>query len=165
MSSPPETVRLPSSLRLQPVPAPLDRSQSSLSTETVTVDQLHSFPCRVCLNDGLIGERMLLVSYDPFLGNSPYRGAGPIFVHADPECKPYDQKSAGGMLPDQQRRRLLSVRAYNDRHMMVDAEVVQGDGLVELSERFLADPVVDYLHVHNARPGCFAVRIERALPS
>ena len=64
--------------------------------------------------------------------------------------------------PEQQRRRLLSVRAYDHRDWMVDAEVKEGRELESLIDRFLADPKVRYLHVHNARPGCYACRVDRA---
>lgn len=106
--------------------------------------------------DGKLKEEMLLLSYDPFLGDSPYSGAGPIFVHKEP-CAPYQ----GVDVPEQQRRRLLSLRAYDRRHMMVDAEVLQGIELQEVASRMLEDNGVEYLHVHNAKPGCFAVRVER----
>jgi len=65
-------------------------------------------------------------------------------------------------VPEQQRRRLLSVRAYNRDHMMTRADVVEGSMLEQISGELLSDPEVDYLHVHNAKQGCFAVRIERA---
>ena len=65
------------------------------------------------------------------------------------------------MIPDQQRRRLLSVRAYDERHYIVDAEVVPGTELETLIDRFFADPRVAYLHVHNARRGCYACRVDR----
>jgi hypothetical protein len=100
---------------------------------------------------------MLLLSYDPFLGNSPYSGPGPIFVHQE-HCTPYQ----GTKVPEQQRRRLLSLRAYNDQHMMVGSEVVQGSELEEAAGKMFEGTEVEYLHVHNAKPGCFAVRLERA---
>jgi hypothetical protein len=65
-------------------------------------------------------------------------------------------------IPEQQRRRLLSVRAYDDRDWIVDAEVTPGEQLATLIEKFFADPRVRYLHVHNARRGCYACRIDRA---
>jgi hypothetical protein len=99
---------------------------------------------------------MLLLSYDPFLGESPYSGPGPIFVHQE-HCTPYQ----GTQVPEQQRRRLLSVRAYDGRHMMVGSEVLQGAELEEIARRMLEGTGVEYLHVHNAKPGCFAVRVER----
>lgn len=44
----------------------------------------------------------------------------------------------------------------------MDAEVKEGMELESLIDRFLTDPKVRYLHVHNARPGCYACRIDRA---
>ena len=64
-------------------------------------------------------------------------------------------------VPDQQRRRLLSVLAYDAEHSMVDAEVASGAELEALIERFFGNERVDYLHVHNARRGCYACRVDR----
>jgi len=99
---------------------------------------------------------MLLLSYDPFLGDSPYSGPGRIFVHQK-HCTPYQ----GTEVPEQQRWRLLSVRAYNGQHMMVGSEVLHGSELEEVAGKMLGGTGVEYLHVHNAKPGCFAVRVER----
>ena len=98
---------------------------------------------------------MVLLSYDPFVGRSPYSGPGPIYVH-DRECAPFD----GEELPEQLTRRLLSVRSYDERHMLLDAEVIDGKELADTAQRLLHGDG-SYLHVHNARPGCFAARIDR----
>jgi hypothetical protein len=45
---------------------------------------------------------------------------------------------------------------------MRDADVVDGRELEAVVERFFANPRVSYLHVHFARPGCYACRIDRA---
>jgi hypothetical protein len=123
----------------------------------LTADEANSHPCRRCLQDAEAGEAMLLVSYDPFLGDSPYRGAGPIFVHAR-DCDPYP---GGNGVPDQLRRRLLSLRAYDDGHMLTGAEVVDGSRLEETVAVLFSDDHAAYIHVHNAKPGCFAARIDR----
>ena len=123
----------------------------------VLVERPQSAPCRRCLQDIEPGEQAVLVSYDPFRVASPYRGASPVFVHAEP-CEVY----VGQAVPEQQRRRLLSVRGYDDDAMMVDSDVVEGDGLASLLDGFFADPRTSFVHVHNARPGCFAVRVDRA---
>jgi hypothetical protein len=44
---------------------------------------------------------------------------------------------------------------------MIDADVVEGALAAELFERFLGKPAVSYLHVHNAKRGCYAARVER----
>ena len=45
---------------------------------------------------------------------------------------------------------------------LLDAEVDEGVRLETLIERFFADPRTAFLHVHNARRGCYACRIDRA---
>ena len=138
-------------MRVTPLPAPLTDDPGAVR---VRVDKPNAYPCRRCLQDGEVGETMVLFSYDPFVGASPYSGPGPIYVH-DRDCTAFD----GDDIPDQLTRRLLSVRAYDDRHMLVDADVVEGVELEDTAERLLRDAT--YLHVHNARPGCFAARIDR----
>jgi hypothetical protein len=119
----------------------------------VRVDKPNAYPCRRCLRDGEVGETMMLLSYDPFVGASPYSGPGPIYVH-DRDCTTFD----GEEIPDQLTRRLLSVRAYDASHMLVDADVIEGAELEDAAQRLLRN--ASYLHVHNARPGCFAARID-----
>lgn len=53
----------------------------------ITVTEAGGTPCRRCLQDAVPGEQVHLVSYDPFGVDSPYRGASPVYVHADP-CPP-----------------------------------------------------------------------------
>ena len=45
---------------------------------------------------------------------------------------------------------------------MVDAEVVDGAAAAPLIERYLARADVAYLHIHFARRGCYACRVDRA---
>jgi hypothetical protein len=138
-------------MRVIPLPAPLTDDPGAVR---VRVDRPNAYPCRRCLRDAEPGETVLLRSYDPFVGRSPYSGPGPIYVH-DHQCAAF----AGDGVPDQLARRLLSVRAYDDDHMLVDAEVIDGKALRAEAQRLLRD--ASYLHVHNARPGCFAARIDR----
>jgi hypothetical protein len=67
-----------------------------------------------------------------------------------------------GDLPSYLTARVLSVRAYDQSDEMVDAEVVPGPEAAALFERFLARADVAYLHVHYAKRGCYACRVERA---
>lgn len=121
-------------------------------------------PCRRCQLDSKVGDEMLLISYDPFLGDSPYRSASPIYVHSKPSCKLAAFGASGGFLPEQQRSRLLSLRAYDAKHMIQDAEVVDGDRALETLERMLGEGApAEYCHVHYAAHGCFAVRVERGV--
>jgi hypothetical protein len=138
-------------MRVTPLPAPLADDPGAVR---VVADQPNAYPCRRCLQDAEPGEPLLLLGYDPFLGSSPYAGCGPIYVH-ERDCEPFE----GEGIPSQLTRRLLSVRAYDDDHMLVDADVIDGTSLDGEAQRLLAGAA--YLHVHNARPGCFAARIDR----
>lgn len=145
-------------LKWVPLPEPIGLPPADILV-TRTADESNAFPCRRCLKDGQSGETLHLISYNPFPANaknSPYQGPGPVFVHTK-DCAKY----TGYELPEQQRRRLLSVRAYARGHIMVDAAVLQGDELVEKAGRMFEDGKVGYLHVHYAGPGCFALRVEK----
>ena len=65
-------------------------------------------------------------------------------------------------IPQVLEKRLLSLRAFSAEGMLLDAEVSEGAGLRGTIERLLSFPAVAYLHVHNARPGCYAARVDRA---
>ena len=60
------------------------------------------------------------------------------------------------------RHRLLSIRGYDAAAMMVAAEVVTGSDLEDTIQRLFANESVSYLHIHNARPGCYNCRVVRA---
>lgn len=124
--------------------------------QRAAVTEPNTAPCRRCLTDIEPGEDRVLVSYDPFTVDSPYRSASPVFVHAA-ACTRYE----GVEIPEQQRRRLLSLRAFDAAAMMREADVVPGTELSSALDRMLADGEVEFIHVHNAKPGCFAVRVTR----
>jgi hypothetical protein len=126
--------------------------------ERVVVDAPDAYPCRITLEDAAPGEEVLLLSYAHQPAGTPYASAGPIFIRRTAVAT----RTLINEVPEQQRRRLLSVRAYDHRGWMVDAEVQEGRDLEVLIDRLLANPQVSYLHVHNARRGCYACRIDRA---
>jgi len=121
------------------------------------VDEPNSAPCRISLQDAEVGEEVLLFTFRHQGGASPYAASGPLFIRRS-ATQTFD---AINVIPDQQRRRLLSARAYDERDYLVDAEIAPGTELETLIGRFFADPRVAYLHVHNARPGCYACRVDR----
>lgn len=135
-----------------------DAELAQHGAKRMQVESEHSYPCRVSLEDAQVGEQVLLLNWRHLDSASPYRASGPIFVreHAHAATEFVD------VVPEQQRRRLLSVRAYDADDMMRIAEVVQGDALDAQIRNHFADPSIRYLHVHNARPGCFACRVDRA---
>jgi len=123
-------------------------------------DERPGFPCRVSLRDADIGERLLLLNYEHLSVASPYRSGHAIYVRENAiEAHPEVNE-----VPDVLAVRLLSIRAFDEAGMMRAADVVQGKDVVPVIQRMLGDAKVAYLHAHNAKPGCFAARISRALP-
>ena len=123
-----------------------------------TADQSPGFPCRVSLRDAEVGETLLLLNYEHLAVATPYRSRHAIYVREFAE----ETRVAVNEVPDVLRRRLLSLRAFDKNGMLLDADVVDGHEVEPLIERMLADAKVDYIHVHNAKPGCFAARVDRA---
>ena len=66
-------------------------------------------------------------------------------------------------LPEVIASRLVAARAFDAEHMMIDADVAEGEvATAALFARLLDDPKATYLQVHYARRGCYAARVERA---
>jgi Protein of unknown function (DUF1203) len=124
----------------------------------VRADQPVGFPCRISLEDAPVGEELLLLPFAHQDSRSPYRASGPIFVRRGR----HQAARIVNALPSYLTLRPLSVRAYDAADEMVDAEVVDGTEAAPVIERFLGRADVRYLHVHFARRGCFACRIDRA---
>jgi hypothetical protein len=124
----------------------------------VVADEKPGFPCRVSLEDAEPGEALWLLHHVHHDVPGPYRASGPIYVREQAVAA----TPAPGEVPAMLRPRLLSLRAYDAHGMLRDADVCDGTALESVVTRLFADPDVAYLHVHNARPGCFNCRIERA---
>jgi len=128
-----------------------------IGAQRVHADEPDAYPCRVSLTRVAVGEELLLLNHaHQTTATSPYRAAGPIFVSRSAETGAYRDE-----LPPMLRDRLLSLRAYDAKAFIVDAEVAEGDDVLRVIERFFADPQVAHIDAHFARRGCFAARIER----
>jgi hypothetical protein len=121
-------------------------------------DRRPGFPCRVSLQDAEPGETLLLLNYEHLPVTSPYRARHAIYVRENAQTA----EPAVNEVPEVLRTRLLSLRAYDHSGMMVEADVVHGSDVEPVIERILSEENVDFIHVHNAKPGCFAARIDRA---
>jgi hypothetical protein len=120
-------------------------------------DAKPGYPCRVSLTDAEPGQEVILTHFEHHPVDSPFRASHAIYVRKGEET--YE---AVDQVPEQLRLRLLSVRAFDEKGMLVGADVVDGKELEGVIDRLLADDRADYLHVHYAKPGCYAARIERA---
>lgn len=135
-----------------------DAELASRGAKRMTVDEHPGYPCRVSLMDAPVSERVILTPFQHHGGNSPYQSAGPIFVREAAETA----KPETNEIPVMFNHRLLSVRAYDKAAMMKGARVVEGRALEETIRDLFSNPVISYLQIHNAAPGCFNCTVERA---
>lgn len=115
------------------------------------------FPCRVSLTDATPGDEVVLLNYEHHSVATPFRSSFAIYVREGERT--YDEVN---QVPQQLRRRLLSLRAYDANGMLLNAEVVDGPELESGIGQMFANDTVAYLHAHFAKPGCYAAKILRA---
>lgn len=118
------------------------------------------YPCRVSLTDAEVGEMVILVHFEHHSAATPFRASHAVYVRPTAS----EAVLAAGEVPLSLRSRLLSVRAFDARGMMIKADVVEGGALEPLIADMFDDPRAAYLHVHFASPGCYAARVDRAGP-
>lgn len=124
----------------------------------VVADEPGAFPCRVSLADAEVGDELILTNFSHLDEHSPYRASHAVYVRKG--CKQAAPKP--GEVPAVLAKRLLSVRAYACDHMMTHADVVDGKTLADSLRLMFSEPEVDYVHIHNAKQGCFAAKATRA---
>jgi Protein of unknown function (DUF1203) len=135
-------------------------SDSELANERairMAVTTSSGYPCRVSLSDANIGETVILVNFEHQAADSPYRAAHAIFVRENiKQAKPEID-----VVPKLFDSRLVSIRAFDDKHHIVQADVVDGSYLKESIQTIFQDTKIEYLHLHNAKPGCYLARVTR----
>ena len=123
----------------------------------MTVHAKPGSPCRITLADAEVGDTVLLLNHEYQSGETPYRAAHAIFVNeAATETQTFVDE-----VPDVLRLRTISLRAFDEADMMIDADLAEGDAIEAVIHRMLANPQVAYLQAHNAKRGCYAARVER----
>jgi hypothetical protein len=120
-------------------------------------DRKPGFPCRISLTDPEPGQEVILTHFEHHAVATPFRSSYAIYVRRGEQ-----RFDAIGRVPDALRQRLLSVRAFDEAGMLLAADVVDGRELEGAIDRLFTDAKAAYLHVHFARPGCYAARVDRA---
>ena len=121
-------------------------------------DSSPGFPCRITLDDAEAGEALLLVNHVSHDGNNPYRASHAIFVSENAgQAAVYQDE-----IPPALERRVLSLRAFDQDGMMVEAALAQPGEADQVVRRLLANEWVDHIDAHNATRGCFAARVDRS---
>jgi len=135
---------------------PEDRLRS-IGAQRRVADESPGFPCRISLQDAAVGDEMLLLPFTHQPAVSPYRASGPIFVRRGAVTA----SLAMNEVPDYVTTRLISLRGYDADDMLVAADVVDGPAVEKAIRRLLLLTDVRYLHLHNARQGCYSCRVDR----
>jgi hypothetical protein len=141
-----------------PLFALTDSELSKIDAQRMLARSRPGYPCRVSLADAEIGEELLLLPYEHQPAHSPYKSSGPIFVRKGAK----QAAIPPGVVPDYVSRRLMSVRAYDARHLMTDATVCPGSDAAATIQEMFSNPEVAYIHLHNANRGCFSCAVNRA---
>ena len=134
-----------------------DEALAGLGVYRYVADKKPAFPDRIELRDAEIGETLLLLNYTHQPADNPYRASHAIFI-LEGATSTYDRMNE---IPDALRVRTLSLRAFDNNHRIVDADVVDGREAEGLIDRLLSSPDTAYIHAHYAKRGCFAARIDR----
>jgi hypothetical protein len=129
----------------------------ALGARRVVADEPVGFPCRVSLGDAEVGDELLLLPFEHLSTGSPYRASGPVYVRKGARRAVLEP----GAIPPYVERRWMSVRAYDAEDMMIAADACNGTDVRGVIERLMADEAVSFIHLHNAKRGCFSCRVER----
>jgi len=137
-----------------------DARASALADGTAVVpdDDGGTFPVRCCLTEERSAERVLLLSVAVPAAESPYTARSPVYIHRD-ACP---GRAPSAEPPEILAARRLSLRAYDERHMITGTAVIEGPDVAREAAGLLDDDRTAYVFAHFAGPGCYACRIERA---
>ncbi len=123
----------------------------------LVVDACPGYPCRVSLQDAAVGERVLVCHHRHHDVPTAYQASGPIFVREHAVTSTWEVDEIPPVLPHRQ----LSLRGYGVNHLMLAAAVVDGLQVTEAIKLMLVDQAINYIHIHNAAPGCFSCVVRR----
>jgi hypothetical protein len=135
-----------------------DEELQSLGVKRFIADAKPGFPDRIELRDVEQGEALLLLNYLHQPADTPYKASHAIFVRewAETPYRGVDET------PEVLWTRPISLRVFDEKGDMIDADLTGGGDLKPAIERLLANPAAAYIHAHYAKRGCYAARIDRA---
>ncbi|MEP5730724.1 MAG: DUF1203 domain-containing protein [Sulfitobacter sp.] len=138
----------------KPFAALFDMDNATLAAHNarrVSVDANPCYPCRISLQDAALGEEIILTNYTHQPAASPFQANHAIYIRKNvPMATP-----APNEVPDMFKGRLASVRGFDAQDEICKADVVNGTSLADRLTQFFEDPAVRYVHIHNAKLGCF----------
>lgn len=136
-----------------------DEELAARQVVRMVADTPVGFPCRVLLEDARPGDTLLLLNHEYQDADTPYRGRHAIFVN---EAAERPRRFVNEVPPVLLVRPAISLRAFDEAGMMIDADLASGPAIEPVILRLLNNRRVAYIHAHNAARGCYAARIERS---
>jgi hypothetical protein len=124
-----------------------------------TVDEFPGFPERIEMRDAEVGETLILVNHQYQSADTPYQASHAIFVN-ETATEAYD--GGANEIPEVMLRRILSLRGFTAKGMMIEADVALGVTEVRaVITTMFGNPDIAYIQAHNAKQGCYSGRIDR----
>lgn len=134
-----------------------DTELKQIGALRLKADSKPGFPCRVSLQDADIGDELILTHFEHLPERSPYQASHAIYVRKG-VCQARPERNE---VPHSLFLRVLSVRGFGNDHLMKEADLVDGKALSAKLDALFANPEIDYVHIHNAKQGCFAAKATR----
>ena len=116
-----------------------------------------SFPDRIEMRDAEIGETLLLINHTSMDKNTPYKASHAIFVR-EGATKTYESRNK---IPPMLFDRILSLRAFDQAGMMLDAKIATGTEIKTFIAQAWKNENIAHIDAHTATRGCFMGRFER----
>ena len=135
-----------------------DEQLLKFNARRITATSKPGMPCRVSLCDAEIGETVILANYQHQKEATPFQSSHAIYIRENAR----EAQVPKGQIPDLFRSPVISIRAFDEEHMIIDADICEGTELEKELERMLGNANVSYIHLHWAKHGCFAARVTRA---
>ena len=104
------------------------------------------------------GEDLLLVNFEHLPVGNPYRSCYAVYVR---EGASESGANIATKCPTSLLRACCRCARFGTDDMLMAGEVIEGTELDPLLRAWLADPATGFIHVHNAKPGCFAAEVRR----
>ena len=126
--------------------------------EHVIADAKPGYPCRVSLADAEPGEELLLLHYEHHAVATPYRASHAIYVRRGA----VQAHPAVNEIPAMFHTRTLSLRGFTAAGRLEAADQTPGSGLAAALNTLLEQESIAYVHIHNAKTGCYFAQATRA---
>ena len=149
-------------LAYEPFSVLFDLSDTQLAARSAVREVVLSCPgspCRVSLADAQVGETVVLLNYQHQPAPTPFQSAHAIYVRQGA----VQAELCSNEVPSVLLSRLVSLRCFGADGMMMNADLMEGSALQDALWRAFDNDLVVDVHLHYAKPGCFAARATRAI--